>query len=122
LGRAGHGTGKWDQIIETCKALINASEVRHRDEEGQHTWNKKVFGNLIEYAKRQGNPSHELVEIFGVRSSDGMAQRDRENWYQRAVRDVDSNVPHLRRNPDKKPEYFFSLAKGMVEDEAVRLY
>src|SRR5262249_26228321 len=77
----------------------------------------------IQYAQRQGKPPHELLAIFGVRGCmDEMSEEERKTWYENAVGNVDALRPDLKKNPAAKAEHFFSLAKGTLEDEALRLY
>ena len=51
-----------------------------------------------------------------------MTQEERKAWYENAVKNVDTLRPDLKKNPQSKPEHFFALAKGTLEDEALRLY
>jgi hypothetical protein len=51
-----------------------------------------------------------------------MNQQQRRAWYENAINNVDSLRPDLRANPSAKMEHFFSLAKGVLEEEALRLY
>jgi hypothetical protein len=136
LGRAGHRSGNWPRLIEVVeeasKANANRSaELYRRQKDKTHRdiiknseeRNEKIFRNLVQYAKRQGKPPHELLAIFGVRNQmDGMSEQDRRDWYDHAVKNVDSLRPDLKKNPQAKMEHFFSLAKGVVEDEALKLY
>ena len=125
LGRAGHRSGRWAHVIEVVEmaSKANASRDIPKQMEAYRDRNEKVFRNLIQYAKRQAQPPHELLAIFGVRDpSAHMSKQEREAWYQNTVQNVDTIRPDLRKNPQAKPEYFFALAKGTLEDEALRLY
>ena len=136
LGRAGHRSGEWSRIIEVVEAASRTNAKRYaelhlaeKDKTGREILknskerNEKVFRNLIQYATRQGKPPHELMAIFGVRGCMGdMNEQERRAWYENAVKNVDSLRQDLKRNPQAKMEYFFSLAKGVLEDEALRLY
>src|ERR1035437_5916189 len=125
LGRAGHRSGRWAHVIEVVEmaSKANASRDIPKQREAYRDRNEKVFRNLIQYAKRQAQPPHELLAIFGVRDpSAHMSKQEREAWYQNTVQNVDTIRPDLRKNPQAKPEYFFALAKGTLEDEALRLY
>jgi hypothetical protein len=136
LGRAGHRSGEWSHIIEVVEAASKANARRYaelyRDEKDKinrevlknsEERNEKVFCNLIRYARRQGTPPHELLAIFSVRSSmDDMSEQERRTWYENAVKNADSLRPDLKKNPQAKMEHFFSLAKGVLENEALRLY
>lgn len=136
LGRAGHRSGAWDRVVEVVEAASEANACKHaelyrsqKDKIRRETIgnaeqrNEKVFRNLIEYAGRQGKPPRELLAIFGVRGCmDGVSDQERRAWYDNAVKNVDSLRPDLRKNPQAKMEHFFSLAKGVLEDEAMRLY
>jgi hypothetical protein len=125
LGRAGHRSGEWQRVIEVVEVAskANATQDFGKQMESYRDRNEKVFRNLIQYAKRQSKPPHELLAIFGVRDpSAHMSQQKREAWYQNTVKNVDTIRPDLKKNPQAKPEYFFALAKGTLEDEALRLY
>jgi hypothetical protein len=136
LGRAGHRSGKWLQVIEVVEAAsgVNASrsaELRRLEKDKvrrdilkrSEERNAKLFHNLIRYAKRRGKPPHELLAIFGVRRwTDDLSDEERRAWYDNAVKEVDSLRPDLKKNPQAKVEHFFSLAKGVLEEEALRLY
>jgi hypothetical protein len=136
LGRAGHRSGEWPRVIEVVEAASEANARRCADErrgekdktvreilKNAEQRNEKVFRNLIEYAKRRGKPPHELLAIFGVRGCmDDMNEQQRRDWYEHAVSNVDSLRPDLKKNPRAKAEHFFALAKGVLEDEALRLY
>jgi hypothetical protein len=125
LGRAGHRLGQWPRVIEVVEVASKANASR--DFGKQKDWyrdrNEKIFRNLIQYAKRQGEPPHELLAIFGVPSSSAnMSQQEREAWYQNIVQNVDVIRPDLKANLDARSEYFFTLTQGTLEDEALRLY
>jgi hypothetical protein len=136
LGRAGHRSGNWPRVIEVVeeasKANANRSAELYRRQKDKtqrdiiknsEQRNEKIFRNLVQYAKRQGKPPHELLAIFGVRNCmDDMSEQDRRAWYDNAVENVDSLRPDLKKNPQAKMKHFFSLAKGVVEDEALKLY
>lgn len=136
LGRAGHRSGEWDRVVDVVEVGRKANVTRHAelyrsqtDKTGRgivkdsEQRDEKMFSNLIEYARRRGQPPHELLAIFGVQNwMDDMSDQDRKAWYENAVRKVDSLRPDLKKNPHAKMEHFFSLAKGMWEDEALRLY
>jgi hypothetical protein len=123
-------------VIEVVEAASTANASRHAelyrgqtDKIGRDVLknseerNEKLFRNLIQYARRQGQPPHELLAIFGVRGfMDHMSEPERKAWYENAVKNVDSLNPALKKNPQAKMEHFFSLAKGVLEDEALRLY
>jgi hypothetical protein len=136
LGRAGQRSGEWTRVTEVVEAASKANASRHaqlraREKDkirrdivtDQEQRNEKLFRNLIEYATRQGKPPHELLAIFGVRGCmDGMGERERKVWYENAVKNAESVRPDLKTNLPAKMEYCFSLAKGVLEDEALRLY
>jgi hypothetical protein len=126
LGRAGHCSSKWSRVIEVVTAAMKANDSRdygNKYREPMRKRNDEIFRNLIEYANRQGKPPHELLAIFGVRDCmAAMSPQEREEWYWNAVKNVDSLRPDLRKNPQAKAEHFFSLAEGILEDEALRLY
>jgi hypothetical protein len=136
LGRAGHRSGEWSRVIEVVEAASKANanrfaeEYRNQNDKAgreivQRTEQRyeKIFRNLIQYAKRRGKPPHELLAIFSVRGCmDDMNEQERRAWYETAVKNVDSLRPDLKKNPQAKMEHFFSLAKGVLEDEALKLY
>lgn len=136
LGRAGHSSGKWPRVVEVVEAASKANARRHaelyqseKDETGREIIknseqrNEKILRNLVHYCERQGKAPHELLAIFGFqRSMDGMSERERRTWYENAVKMADSIRPDLKKNPQAKMEHFFSLAKGVLEDEALSLY
>lgn len=136
LGRAGHRSGEWSRIIEAVESARKANGSRfaelrreakdkiHQDiYEQTENRNEKVFCNLIEYAKRQGAPPHELLAIFGVSiGNDRRSEAEKRAWYESVVKNAETIRPDLKKNPQAKVEYFFSLAKGDLEDEALRLY
>jgi len=125
LGCAGHHSGRWDRIIEVVASAVKANQSLSNgvQDESFQIRNDKVLRNLIEYANRRGNPPHELLAIFGVWDCmAGMTKQEREAWYQNAVKNVDSIRPDLKKNPQAKAEYFFSLATEVSENEALKLY
>jgi hypothetical protein len=136
LGRAGHRSGVWPRVVEVVEAASKANARRFADQrrdakdkihrdilKNSAERNEKVFRNLIEYARRQGKPPHELLAIFGVRiGMDDRSEQERKAWYEDAMKIADSIRPDLKTNPQAKMEHFFSLAKGTLEDEALRLY
>jgi hypothetical protein len=136
LGRAGHRSGDWARVIEVVEVASKANASRfaemrrdvkdkvNRDIlQNSERRNEKVFRNLIQYALRQGKPPHELLAIFGVRGwMEDMNEQERRAWYDNAVKNAESLRPDLKKNPQAKMEHFFSLAKGVLEDEAVSLY
>lgn len=136
LGRAGHRSKNWARIIEVVEAASKANALRFEKlrretkdkiqkgiyDQGEDR-NEKIFRNLIQYSKRQGKQPHELLAIFGVRGCmDDMNEQERRAWYENATKNVDSIRPDLKKNPSAKMEHFFSLAKGVLEDEALKLY
>lgn len=135
LGRAGHRSSEWTRVIELVEfaSKANASrfaelrktqndERRERVITNQEVRNEKIFRNLIDYAKRQGEPPHELLAIFGVRGCmDEMNEQERRAWYDNAVKSAES-LSQLKMNVPARMEHFFSLAKGILEDEALRLF
>ncbi len=136
LGRAGHRSGEWRRVIEVVEAASKANARQYADlchnEKDQirrdilkntEQRNEKIFRNLIQYAGRQGKPPHELLAIFEVRGCmDGMSEQQRRAWYDNAVKNADSLRSDLNKNPQAKMEHFFLLAKGVLEDEALKLY
>lgn len=125
LGCAGRCSGKWDRVIATVENALKVSQRRVYNEFNEYHRERelKIFQNLIAYAQRRGEPPHELLAIFGVSQlMDEKFPEEREAWYKDAVANVDKNRPDLKKNPQAKPEYFFFLAKGVVEDEALRIY
>ena len=136
LGRAGHCTTDWESVIRTTEAASKANATRHaelyrgqKDRTGRNIINnseqryEKIFRNLIQYAERNGKPPHELLAIFGVRGCmDDMTEQERRAWYDNAVKNAESLRPDLKKNPQAKMEHFFSLAKGVLEEEALKLY
>lgn len=136
LGRAGHRSGEWARVIEVVEAASKSntsrfSQLRKAEKDkirkdifrNQEERNEKVFRNLIEYATRGGKPPHELLAIFGVRMwVDDMNEGERNAWYEDAVKNIDSLLPNLKKNLPAKMEHMFSLAKGVLEDEAIKLF
>jgi hypothetical protein len=136
LGRAGHRSGNWSRVVEVVEAASKANsklcaDLCHGEKDkvareiliDGAECNESLFRNLIAYAKRQGEPPHELLAIFGVTDCmDEMSEQERRAWYDNAVTNVESLRPDLKKNPNAKLEYFFSLAKGVLEDEALKLY
>jgi len=136
LGRAGHRSGDWPRIIEVVEVALKANADRlaglrreakdkiHRDiYEQTENRNEKVFRNLIQYANRKGAPPHELLAIFGVNiGNDRRSDAEKSAWYEDVVKNAETIRPDLKKHPEAKAEYFFSLAKGTLEDEALRLY
>ena len=125
LGCAGRRLGQWKHVVEVVVAALKVNDSR--DCPGQGEWGRarhdKILRNLLQYSERQGEPPHELLAIFGVPyCMAAMSAQERENWYRNAVRAVDSVRPDLKRSPHAKAEYFFSLAMGLLEDEALGLY
>jgi hypothetical protein len=53
---------------------------------------------------------------------DDWSEAQRRAWFADAVKNVDSVRPDLKRNPQANTEYLFSLAKGVLDDEALKLY
>lgn len=136
LGRAGHRSSDWPRVIEVVETASKANARRgaelYRSEKEKirrdilkdtAQWRERIFRNLLQYAERHGQPPHELLAIFGVRGCmDDMSEQERRAWYDNAVKNVDSVRPDFKKNPQAKMEHFFSLAKGVLEDEALKLY
>ena len=135
LGRAGHRSGAWPRVFEVVElaSKTNAdryAELRRTTKEKIHRdilknteeRNEKIFRNLMDYAKRQGKPPHELLRIFGVRIGMDESEEERRAWYEDTLRNLDKIRPDLKNNPQARLEYTFSLAKGTLEDEALKLY
>jgi hypothetical protein len=136
LGRAGHRSGEWSRVVEVVETASKSNARRFADQrrdandktskeilKNSAERNEKVFRNLIDYARRHGKPPHELLAIFGVRQwTDEMNEQERRAWYEDAVKNADSVRPDLKKNPKEKMEHFFWLARGTLEDEALRLY
>ncbi len=53
---------------------------------------------------------------------DHMSEQERKAWYDNAVKNTDSLRPDLKKDSQAKIEHFFSLAQGVLEDEALKLY
>jgi len=122
LGRAGHRSGEWNRVIEAAEAALKAN-AKCSNKAAAKSWDK-IFRNLIDYADREGKPPHELVALFKLPypdSMENMSEKELKAWYQNAIKIADAN-PHLKKDPDGKIEYCFNLAKGYLEDEAMRLY
>ena len=136
LGRAGNCSGEWSRVIEVVEAASKANANRFAEEyrsqkdkvgreiiQNSEQRYEKIFRNLIQYAKRRGKPPHELLAIFGMRMwKDDMTKQQSRDWYDNAVKNADSLRPDLKKNPQAKMEHFFSLAMGVLEDEALKLY
>ncbi|HTV39420.1 MAG TPA: SMI1/KNR4 family protein [Candidatus Sulfotelmatobacter sp.] len=136
LGRAGHRSGDWARVIEVAEAASQANASRFcelsrqaKDKVGRNHLVKaasryeRIFRNLIGYAERNGKPPHELIAIFGIRTwRDDMDAQKLRAWYEEAVKNAEVLRPDLKRNPLAKWEHFFSLAQGVAEDEALKLY
>ncbi len=123
LGRAGHRSGEWNRVIEVAETALKAND-KSSSKQAAKSWDK-IFRNLIDYAGRKGTPPHELVALLKLPYPDAMAnmtEKERIAWYQDAIKVADSYYPHFKKDPDGKIEHCFSLAKGVLEDEALRLY
>jgi len=136
LGRAGHRSDEWGYVIKVVETASKSNATRCAEmRKGESTKvgqeiitnkeqrDERIFLDLIQYAKRQGNAPHELLAIFGVRGCmDDMTEQERRTWYENAAKNADSLRPDLKKDPKAKAEYLFSLAKGVLEDEALKLY
>jgi hypothetical protein len=136
LGRAGHRSGDWPRVTEVVERAVkanadrfaglrrNAKDKIKRDiYDNSERRNNRILENLIDYAKRQGKPPHELLAIFGIRGCmDDMNAEQRKAWYDNAVKNAETLRPDLKKNPQAKWEYFFSLSQDVSENQAVSLY
>ena len=134
LGRAGHASGQWPAIIKVAKAAWKANarqcaracrENKEKAEALRAELERKVqiFRNVIIYAQRGGTEPHYLLPKVDVPNPGAaMSLKERKAWFKDAVKNVDSMRPDLKKNPAGKKEYFFSLAKGILEDQALKLY
>ncbi|HUR44341.1 MAG TPA: SMI1/KNR4 family protein [Candidatus Saccharimonadales bacterium] len=134
LGRAGHASRQWGPIVKVAKAAWKANarrcatlcrEQKENAELLKTELQRKVqiFRNLIIYAQRGGTEPHYLLPTVDAPNPfAGMSPKERKAWYKAGVKNVDSARPDLKKNPAGKKEYFFSLAKGVLEDEALKLY
>ena len=126
LGCAGHHSGKWDRIIGVVETALRENTNRNYDKYHEHIRQShdKIFRNLIEYAKRQGAPPHELLAIFGVinpfAEPANISQEQREARYQEAV-EIANSIPYLK-TPPQRAEHVFKLIRGVWEDKALELY
>jgi hypothetical protein len=133
LGLAGHRSGDWEHAIEVVATALQANANRYPGKESETARNyyDKIFLNLVEYAKRQGKPPHELIGIFPVPDhlkylikTTNLTQEQREKKYQDAVKTANTSPflkPHLK-TAHAKAEHVFSLIKDVWEDKALELY
>jgi hypothetical protein len=133
LGRAGHRSGDWNRVIEVVEIALKSNASMNSDKKLKQTLDRyeKIFLNLMEYAKRQGKPPHELIAIFPVpdhlkylMEPTNISQEQREARYQEAIEVVNTSPllkPHLK-TAHAKAEHVFSLMKDVWEDKALEIY
>jgi hypothetical protein len=133
LGRAGHRSHQWTHIIEVAESALKSNTSRNFDKKTgpAHDRYEKIFLNLIEYAKREGGPPHELIAIFPVPdhlkyliTAKNISQPERETTYQNAIALVSTNSflkTHLK-TAHTKAEHIFSVIKDVWEEKALELY
>jgi hypothetical protein len=129
LGLAGHHSGDWQRVIDVVEiaARANANRYPGKELEKARDYYEKIFFNLIDYAKRQGKPPHELIAIFPVPNhlkylieAKNISSEQREVRYQKAVKIADA-ISYLK-TPSQKAEHVFALIKDVWEDKALELY
>jgi hypothetical protein len=133
LGRAGHCSGEWSRVIEVAETALKSNASRNSEKKSEQVHNRyeKIFLNLIEYAKREGRPPHELIAIFPVPdylkrllNPEILTQKEREARYQEAIETINTNPPlkpHLK-TAHAKAEHLFSLIKDVWEEKALEIY
>jgi hypothetical protein len=129
LGRAGHRSKQWKGVIEAAEAAVKSNECRNAGKDLEHSRNRydKIFLNLIEYAKRQGKPPHELIAIFAtpdhlkyLKEPKNLSHEQRVASFQNAIK-IANAIPYLK-TPHARAEHVFSLIKDEWEDAALKLY
>lgn len=123
IAHAGSCSNEWQAIIEVANdaSAKNAGRDSDYQQEWHRTRHENAFQNLRQFAGRQGALPYELL-THAPSALDRMNLQERRAWYTNAVENVDTIRPDLKRNPQAKIEHFFSLAKGILDDEALKLY
>ena len=119
LGRAGHETGSWEAVAEAAteararveeRLRVNAMQFPEVKVEAERTRLFAILDRLADYARSQGAPPHELVQIF---SAGPAASPPNEAAYRDA----------LASGKSKPPARQLALAIAFAVDaEAIRLF
>lgn len=124
LARAGHETGRWEQISELAGEAIVAEEEREYGPYHEHgrkgfiTW----FQNLQGYCERDGRPPDDLTRVYDIADPfDQFSEAERQAYYERAA--SHKVAERLKNKPAEYANHRFVLARGVkLDDEMIRLY
>lgn len=123
LGRAGHETGRWNEISKLADAAIAAERKRSDGKYPEHVVNSLIqwFKNLKAYCKRRGKPPHDLTRVYAVADPiEQMTKAQRRKTYDNAVKEHGSR---LRDKPAEFASYRFSVARNFgLDDEMLRVF
>jgi hypothetical protein len=124
LGRAGHETGRWEDIEKLAAAAVAAERQRGYDKGPEQVSNAFVawFENLQAYCGRRGRPPHELIRIFGnIDPVDRLTEAERRAKYEAAV--AGEYTERLKSKPAEYACDRISLARNMkLDDEMIRIF
>lgn len=124
LARAGHETGRWQEIDDLAGAAIVAESNRGYDQYHVHVQNAFVvwFENLQAYCRRCGRPPHELTRVYDIPDPvDQLTEAERRSRYEDAL--GHKNAVRLQEKPSEYANHRFAIAKNMkLDDELIRIY
>jgi tetratricopeptide (TPR) repeat protein len=123
IGRAAHETHKWKDVEKFCENAVKQISVEEY-QKWQKTRYIKILTNLKRYAKRNGQPPHELIEIFGVETEfDELTIKENRAAFDDAVENVSSLRPDLSGRYDEIVRHKISLAILFHQlDEATKIF
>ena len=121
LGRAGREGADWESIARHARTASEHNESRQGMWDRLRDWNRTLLDKLVALAERNGEPPHELVPPKPQPMSD-KTERERLEWFENAVANVDTLRPTLKGDEHAKNEHFFALAKRVLDDKALELY
>jgi hypothetical protein len=123
IGRAADETHKWEDVQTFCENAVNRIQAEEY-QDWQKTRYIKILKNLKKFAKRRGQPPHELIKIFGIETEfDKLSVKENREHFDFAVENIHSLRPDLNGNYEEIVRHKIALAVLYRQnDEATTLF
>lgn len=124
LSRAGRETKDWISLLrltQTAEERLeeNIADFNPPKKEAERLRYRQIFQALRAYAQREGEPPHELIQIFGT---DTPTQAAQDAAYQVAVQNISPQRPSIGSHSLALVDHHFSLVQFYhQESKGIRL-
>lgn len=123
IGRAANETHKWKDVQTFCENAVKRIKAEEY-QDWQKTRYIKILKNLKKFAKRNGQPPQELIEIFGVETEfDKLSVNENREHFDFAVKNINSLRQDLNEKYEETVRHKIALAILYHQDnEATTLF